>query len=82
MPLKKDQQISLSFYPSEPFKNGHFNVRHPVSNTLEKLCKTICMYFISGEFVLPTSKNDNCENEDFCGSGSRDLSQFLQKSFM
>ena len=30
MPSKKDQQKIWSFYPSEPFKNGHFNVRHPV----------------------------------------------------
>ena len=40
------------------------------------------MYFISGEFALTTSKNDNCENEGFCESGSRDLSQFVQRSFM
>ena len=30
MPSKKDQQNLWSFYPSDPFKNGHFNVRHPV----------------------------------------------------
>ena len=30
MHLKKNQQNYWSFYPSEPFKNGHFNVRHPV----------------------------------------------------
>ena len=28
--LKKNQQNYWSFYPLEPFKNGHFNVRHPV----------------------------------------------------
>ena len=33
MPSKKDQQNFWSFYPSEPFKNGHFNVRHPVTKT-------------------------------------------------
>ena len=31
MHLKKNQQNYWSFYPSEPFENGHFNVRHPVS---------------------------------------------------
>jgi hypothetical protein len=30
MPSKRDQQNFKSFYHSEPFKNGHFNVRHPV----------------------------------------------------
>ena len=30
MPSKKYQQNFWSFNPSEPFKNGHFNVRHPV----------------------------------------------------
>jgi hypothetical protein len=30
MPSNKYQQKFWSFYPSEPFKNGHFNVRHPV----------------------------------------------------
>ena len=30
MHLKKNQKNYWSFYPSEPFKNGHFNVRHPV----------------------------------------------------
>ena len=29
MPSKKDQPNFWFFYPSEPFKNGHFNVRHP-----------------------------------------------------
>ena len=27
---RKINKIFWSFYPSEPFKNGHFNVRHPV----------------------------------------------------
>ena len=30
MPSNKYQQIFWSFYSSEPFKNRHFNVRHPV----------------------------------------------------
>ena len=30
MHLKKNQQNLWSFYPSEPFQNGHFNVRYPV----------------------------------------------------
>ena len=34
MPLKKKQQNYRSFYPSEPFKNGHFNVRHPVAQNI------------------------------------------------
>ena len=44
MPSKKDQQNFWSFYPSEPFQNGHFNVRHPVSEISDKLvflCKTL-----------------------------------------
>ena len=30
MHLKKNQQNYWSFYLSEPFENGHFNVKHPV----------------------------------------------------
>ena len=30
MPSKKNQQNYWSFYPSEPFTLGHFNVRYPV----------------------------------------------------
>ena len=28
--FKEKKQNYWSFYPSEPFKNGHFNVRYPV----------------------------------------------------
>ena len=46
MPSKKDQQKFWSFYPSEPFKNGHFNVRHPVVTFL-LLNKTIIDYWLT-----------------------------------
>ena len=42
MHLKKNQQNYWSFYPSEPFKNEHFNVRHPVSRSSGK--KNHCSY--------------------------------------
>ena len=40
MPSKRNQQNFWSFYPSEPFKNGHFNVRYPVG---KKVCLVGCL---------------------------------------
>ena len=48
MPSKKNQQNYGSFYPSQPFKYGHFNVRHPV------LCLVMwCKYFAKCALLMP-----------------------------
>ena len=49
MPSKKDQQIFWSFYPSEPFKNGHFNVRHTVY-LVERIILPISIFGIFTKF--------------------------------
>ena len=52
MPSKRDQQNFRSFYPSEPFKNGHFNVRHPVQTLASKDSADLMMDKQS-EFLVP-----------------------------
>ena len=49
MPSKKDQQNFWSFYPSEPFKNGHFNVRHPVNDSTNKIYKGLLYTYFKQE---------------------------------
>ena len=48
MDLKKNLQNYWSFYPSEPFKNGHFNVRYPVQ---EKEAQTEIEYKVDHERI-------------------------------
>ena len=65
MPSKRDQQNFWSFYPSEPFKNGHFNVRHPV------FCiKSTNMYVIVNWFYLFVTVSDKATSNFFwCRNG-------------
>ena len=60
MPSKKDQQNFWSFYPSKPFKNGHFNVGHPVDSP-----KTNGSFFLAF-FLFGREKQKSKKKRSIC----------------